>query len=93
MKIKTVFLFINFSNKGERSVIVKKVSKQELKEKTAAVKKILEIQGGSYDEWLLEKQNEFINDNLSSLIDMACKKENKETRNNFENKNGIQRGI
>lgn len=57
-------------------MVIKKPSKQELKEKTAAVKKILDIKGGSYDEWLLEKQNEFINDNLSSLIEMACEKEN-----------------
>ena len=60
-------------------MVIKKASKQELKEKTAAVKKILDINGGSYDEWLLEKQNEFINDNLSSLIEMACEKENNST--------------
>ena len=60
-------------------MVIKKASKQELKEKTAAVKKILDINGGSYDEWLLEKQNEFINDNLSSLIEMASEKENNST--------------
>ena len=69
---------------------IKKTSKQELKEKTEAVKKILDMQGGSYDDWLLEKQNEFINDNLSSLIEMACKKENidkNETKIDFNKKN------
>jgi len=56
-------------------VVIKKGCKQELKEKMEAIKKILDMQGGSYDEWLLEKQNEFINDNLYLLIEMACKKE------------------
>ena len=56
-------------------MVIKKTSKQELKEKTDSVKKILDMQGKSYDEWLLEKQNEFINDNLSLLIELACKKE------------------
>ena len=56
-------------------MLVKKTSKQELKEKTESVKKILDMQGKSYDEWLFEKQNEFINDNLSLLIELACKKE------------------
>ena len=53
----------------------KKASKQELKEKTDAVKKILKIKGGTYEDWLLEKQNEFINENVSFLIEMASKKE------------------
>ena len=56
-------------------MVIKKGCKQELKEKMEAIKKILDMQGGSYDEWLLEKQNEFINDNLYLLIEMACKKE------------------
>ena len=56
-------------------MVIKKGCKQGLKEKAEAIKKILDMQGGSYDEWLLEKQNEFINDNLYLLIEMACKKE------------------
>lgn len=56
-------------------MVIKKGCKQNLKEKAEAIKKILDMQGGSYDEWLLEKQNEFINDNLYLLIEMACKKE------------------
>jgi hypothetical protein len=58
--------------------MVKKISKQDLKEKTEAVKKILDIKGGLYEEWLLEKQNEFINDNVSFLIEMASKNETQE---------------
>ncbi|GCD13098.1 hypothetical protein [Clostridium tagluense] len=76
---------------------IKKISKQEIKEKTEAVKKILDIKGGLYEEWLLEKQTEFINENISFLIEMAGKKEPKETEqieetkieNNSENKNNI----
>jgi len=75
LKSKQFFIY-KFIIREEQKLVIKKPSKQELKEKTAAVKKILDIKGGSYDEWLLEKQNEFINDNLSSLIEMACEKEN-----------------
>lgn len=53
---------------------LKKISKQELKEKTDVVKKILEIKGITYEEWLIEKSNEFINQNVSFLIDMVAKK-------------------
>ncbi|MBU3093542.1 hypothetical protein KPL35_15900 [Clostridium sp. CF011] len=61
---------------------VRKISKQEIKEKTEAVKKILNIKGGLYEEWLLEKQNEFINDNVSFLIEMASKNEPQESEDN-----------
>jgi len=64
---------------------VRKISKQDLKEKTEAVKKILDIKGGLYEEWLLEKQNEFINDNVSFLIEMASKNESEEVKENFRN--------
>lgn len=67
--------------------MIKKISKQELKEKTEAVKKILIIKGISYEEWLLEKQNEFINDNVSFLIEMASKNESLEVIETQEIKN------
>ena len=67
--------------------MVKKISKQDLKEKTEAVKKILDIKGGLYEEWLLEKQNEFINDNVSFLIEMASKNESQEIKETQEIKN------
>ena len=60
----------------------KKISKQDLKEKTEAVKKILDIKGGLYVDWLFEKQNEFINDNVSFLIEMASENESQEIKNN-----------
>ena len=64
---------------------VKKTTKQDIKEKTQAVKKILNIKGGSYEEWLLKKQNEFINDNVSFLIEMASKNEKKAKYDDVEN--------
>lgn len=67
--------------------MLKKISKQDLKEKTEVVKKILDIKGGLYDEWLLEKQNEFINDNVSFLIEMASKNEPQEIKETQEIKN------
>lgn len=69
--------------------MIKKISKQELKEKTEAVKKILIIKGISYEEWLLEKQNEFINDNVSFLIEMASKNEPQEIKETQEINNNI----
>ena len=63
---------------------IRKISKQEIKEKTEAVKKILNIKGGLYEEWLLEKQNEFINDNVSFLIEMASKNEAQESEDTQE---------
>ena len=69
--------------------MVKKISKQDLKEKTEAVKKILDIKGGLYEEWLLEKQNEFINDNVSFLIEMASKNELQEIKETQEINNNI----
>ena len=68
---------------------IRKISKQELKEKTEAVKKILEIKGGVYEEWLLEKQNEFINENVSFLIEIASKNDIQETEDtkDIENNN------
>lgn len=68
---------------------VRKISKQDLKEKTEAVKKILDIKGGLYEEWLLEKQNEFINDNVSFLIEMASKNESEEVKETLGIKNNI----
>jgi hypothetical protein len=73
--------------KKEDKHMVKKISKQDLKEKTEAVKKILDIKGGLYEEWLLEKQNEFINDNVSFLIEMASKNETQEVIETQEIKN------
>ena len=67
----------------------KKIFKQDLKEKTEAVKKILEIKGGLYEGWLLKKQNEFINDNVSFLIEMASKNEPEEIKETQEIKNNI----
>jgi len=52
---------------------IKKISKQDLKEKTEVVKKILDIKGDSYEEWLGEKQSEFISDNVLFLIEIANK--------------------
>ena len=49
--------------------------KQELREKTEAVKKILSIKGEEYEEWLLKKQTEYITDNVSFLLDMVSKNE------------------
>ena len=69
--------------------MVKKISKQNLKEKTEAVKKILNIKGVLYEEWLVEKQNEFINDNVSFLIEMASKNEPQEIKETQEIKNNI----
>ena len=69
--------------------MIKKISKQDLKEKTEAVKKILNIKGISYEEWLLDKQNEFINDNVSFLIEMASKNEPQEIKETQEIKNNI----
>lgn len=45
--------------------------KQDLKAQTEAVKKILEIKGESYDEWLLGLSNQYINSNISFLIKKA----------------------
>lgn len=67
----------------------KKISKQDLKEKTEAVKKILDIKGGLYEEWLLKNQNEFINDNVSFLIELASKNEPEEIKETQEIKNNI----
>ena len=49
--------------------------KQELREKTEAVKKILSIKGDEYEDWLLKKQTEYITDNVSFLLDMVSKNE------------------
>ncbi len=49
--------------------------KQELREKTEAVKKILSIKGEEYEDWLLKKQTEYITDNVSFLLDMVSKNE------------------
>lgn len=49
--------------------------KQELREKTEAVKKILGIKGEGYEEWLLKKQTEYITDNVSFLLDIVSKNE------------------
>ena len=68
---------------------VRKISKQDLKEKTEAVKKILDIKGGLYEEWLLEKQNEFINDNISFLIELASKNEPEDIKETQQIKNNI----
>ncbi|WP_026884274.1 hypothetical protein [Clostridium akagii] len=49
--------------------------KQDLREKTEAVKKILSIKGEDYEEWLLKKQTEYITDNVSFLLDIVSKNE------------------
>lgn len=51
----------------------KKYPSRNLKEKTEVVKKILDIKGDSYEEWLGEKQSEFISDNVLFLIEIAGK--------------------
>ena len=55
--------------------------KQELKQKSEVVANILKLKGLNYDEWQLEKLNEFINNNVSFLLDVVNKKEVKKENN------------
>ncbi|MFT8352901.1 hypothetical protein [Clostridium saccharoperbutylacetonicum] len=49
-------------------------TKQDIKEKVEVVKQIFELKNINYDEWLLEKLSEIINQNVSFLIGMVNKK-------------------
>lgn len=47
--------------------------KQDLKEKSKVVEQILSLKGVNYDEWQLQKHNEFISENAGFLVEMASK--------------------
>lgn len=54
---------------------MRRSEKQELKEKTDVVKKILDMKGKKYEDWLLEVSTSYISENVSFLISMVDRKE------------------